>query len=98
MADLDDSAQGDAAEPDLPEVLTPQTLGKMWAASMGMSFAVPADVDALSVTASWGAYTRRKTEDDTGSKRAGLGTATDFVLQGGASRRRVVAPDPVDCA
>ena len=100
VADLDDSAQGDAAEPDLPEVLTPQTLGKMWAASMGMSFAVPADVDALSVTASWGAYTRRKTEDDTGSKRAvwarqPISYSKEVRLDGGSSHRiPLTAPDP----
>ena len=39
------AAQGDAAEGELPEVLTPQSLGKLWASSMGLSFAVPADVD-----------------------------------------------------
>ncbi len=32
---------------ELPEVVTPQNLGRIWASSMGLSFAVPGDVDAL---------------------------------------------------
>ncbi|HZM84909.1 MAG TPA: hypothetical protein VFC19_55005, partial [Candidatus Limnocylindrales bacterium] len=69
VADLEDTVQGDAGEADLPEVLTPQSLGKMWASSMGLSFAVPADVDVLSVTAGWGRYGRRESQDEAGRKR-----------------------------
>ena len=54
--DVDETVQGDGGDGEPPEVLTPQMLGKMWASSMGLSFAVPADVDALTVTAAWGQY------------------------------------------
>ncbi|HZO66586.1 MAG TPA: DISARM system helicase DrmA [Kribbellaceae bacterium] len=69
VPDLEDAVQGDATEADLPEVLTPQSLGRMWASSMGLSFAVPADVDALSVTAHWGRYSKRESQDDAAKKR-----------------------------
>lgn len=69
VPDLATAVQGDTTEPDLPEVLTPQTLGKMWASSMGLSFAVPQDVDVLLVTAAWGRYAKQETEDEQGGKR-----------------------------
>jgi hypothetical protein len=68
--DVDASVQGDTTEADLPEVVTPQILGRMWASSMGLSFAVPADVDVLVVTAEWGRYDKRQTQDDEGHKRS----------------------------
>jgi len=70
VTDLDTGVGGDATEAELPEVLTPQSLGKMWASSMGLMFAVPSDVDALAVTARWGRYDRRETEDADGRKRS----------------------------
>ncbi|MBN1172702.1 MAG: hypothetical protein JXA67_11060, partial [Micromonosporaceae bacterium] len=63
------TAQGDAGA-ELPEVLTPQSLGKLWASSMGLSFAVPADTGRLAVTATWGAYRKQETEDDNGKVRS----------------------------
>jgi hypothetical protein len=66
---VDAEVQGDATETDLPEVLTPQGLGKLWASSMGMSFVVPREVTALAVTATWGSYRRRETQDGDGAKR-----------------------------
>ncbi|MGH3719391.1 MAG: DISARM system helicase DrmA [Pseudonocardiaceae bacterium] len=60
--------RGDEAG-ELPEVLTPQNLGRLWASSMGLSFCVGADTDVLSVTASWGQYSKQETEDDEGRKR-----------------------------
>lgn len=69
VPDLATAVQGDTTEPDLPEVLTPQTLGKMWASSMGLSFAVPQDLDVLLVTAAWGRYAKQETEDEQGGKR-----------------------------
>ncbi|MGI5243258.1 DISARM system helicase DrmA [Dactylosporangium sp. CA-139066] len=63
------SAQGDGSEGELPEVLTPQSLGKLWASSMGMMFAVPDDVDALHVAGQWGKYDKREAEED-GKKRS----------------------------
>lgn len=62
-------AAGDASETDLPEVLTPQSLGKLWASSMGLSFAVPSDVDVVVVTATWGHYGRQEVEIDNGRRR-----------------------------
>ncbi|WP_433497299.1 DISARM system helicase DrmA [Sphaerimonospora sp. CA-214678] len=64
-------AEGDGFEGELPDVLTPQNLGRLWASSMGLSFAVPADVDALAVTASWGEYGKAETqvEDAKGNPR-----------------------------
>ncbi len=67
--DVDSAVQGDGSEAELPEVVTPQNLGKMWASSMGLSFAVAGDTDALSVVAEWGRYALRETEDDRGLKR-----------------------------
>ncbi|KAB1928598.1 helicase [Micromonospora noduli] len=69
VADVDAAVQGDGAEAELPEVVTPQNLGKMWASSMGLSFAVPSDVDVLTVTADWGRYDQRESEDEKGKKR-----------------------------
>jgi hypothetical protein len=70
VPDVDATVQGDATEADLPEVVTPQSLGKMWASSMGLSFAVPDDVDVLSVTAEWGRYGKHESEDEEGRKRS----------------------------
>jgi hypothetical protein len=52
-------------------VLTPQNLGRLWASSMGMSFAVSADLDTLAVTARWGEYARVEiqVEDAEGRQR-----------------------------
>ncbi|HEX6497679.1 MAG TPA: DISARM system helicase DrmA, partial [Micromonosporaceae bacterium] len=69
VADLDATVEGDPAEAELPEVITPQSLGKMWASSMGLSFAVPAEVDVLSVSAAWGRYHKHESTDDDGRKR-----------------------------
>jgi hypothetical protein len=49
---------------DLPEVLSPQSLGKLWASSMGLSFCVGPDTDAVLVTAEWGHYAKREVEID----------------------------------
>lgn len=72
LADTDPSAQGDARGEDageLPEVVTPQALGRLWASSMGLSFRVAADTDVIAATASWGEYTPQKTKDEEGRKR-----------------------------
>ncbi|WP_432077080.1 DISARM system helicase DrmA [Streptomyces wuyuanensis] len=51
------SDDGQAAEGgELPERLTPQAAGRIWASSMGLSFVVPASIGTLSVTARWGRY------------------------------------------
>ncbi|MCK9925864.1 DISARM system helicase DrmA [Frankia sp. Mgl5] len=73
VADTETAVQG-GADTDLPEILTPQNRGRIWASSMGLSFAVPAGpdgaaVDVVAVTAAWGQYVKRETEDDEGHKR-----------------------------
>lgn len=68
MPDTEAGVGGDAAEGGLPEVASPQTLGKIWASSMGLSFCVPGDVDAVVVRAAWGRYDRREEEDEEGKK------------------------------
>nr|WP_245918711.1 DISARM system helicase DrmA [Actinomadura mexicana] len=68
MPDPEAGTGGDAAEGQLPEVLSPQTLGKIWASSMGLSFCVPGDVDAVVVKAEWGHYEQREQEDEEGKK------------------------------
>lgn len=70
--DTDTSAEGDASGEggaELPEILTPQNLGRIWASSMGVRFAVPEDAVVVHVTASWGQYVRRAIEDEDGKKR-----------------------------
>ena len=69
VADTETAVQGDGSEGELPEVVTPQNLGKMWASSMGLSFAVPGDIDVLSVSAEWGRYDLHESEDDKGKKK-----------------------------
>ncbi|MGI5420342.1 DISARM system helicase DrmA [Actinomadura luteofluorescens] len=68
MPDPEAGTGGDAAEGQLPEVLSPQALGKIWASSMGLSFCVPGDVDAVVVRAAWGRYELREEEDEEGKK------------------------------
>ena len=70
VQDVETGVQGDTTDADLPEVVTPQNLGRMWASSMGMSFAVPADVDALSAKITWGRYEKRESGDEEGRKRS----------------------------
>ncbi|WP_347813566.1 DISARM system helicase DrmA [Actinomadura sp. 6K520] len=68
MPDTEAGVAGDATEGTMPEVVSPQTLGKIWASSMGLSFCVPADVDAVVVTASWGSYDQHEQEGEDGKK------------------------------
>ncbi|WP_462188403.1 MULTISPECIES: hypothetical protein [unclassified Frankia] len=75
VADTETAVQGDA-DADPPEIATPQNRGRIWASSMGLSFAGLAgtagtdSVDVLAVTAAWGHYTKREVEDDEGRKRS----------------------------
>lgn len=68
LPDTESGVQG-GGEAALPEVVTSQNLGRIWASSMGLSFAVAADVDVLLVTVTWGRYGRQETEDVEGKKR-----------------------------
>ncbi len=69
VPDPEDGVRGDG-EAELPEVLTPQSLGRIWASSMGLSFAVPRDVDVLAVTIAWGQYTKQEFPEDGRKRRA----------------------------
>ncbi len=62
MADTEVGVEGDG-DAELPEVVTPQALGRLWASSMGLSCSVAADVDALHVTVTWGRYRREQVVD-----------------------------------
>ncbi|WP_017555569.1 DISARM system helicase DrmA [Nocardiopsis baichengensis] len=62
------SAKGEEGG-ELPDVVTTQNLGHIWASSMGLAFTVADDTDALSVTASWGEYSRRTITDEDGKSR-----------------------------
>ncbi|MFI5802205.1 DISARM system helicase DrmA [Streptomyces sp. NPDC051561] len=68
QADGDLGGEGDGTEHDMPEKLTTQNAGRMWASSMGMMFAVPEDdsTGAVSVRIRWGRYHRTQvlTEDE----------------------------------
>jgi hypothetical protein len=47
--DADVSAGGDGADPELPDLLTMQNAGRMWASSMGLSCVTDADTGILTV-------------------------------------------------
>ncbi|GAA0338593.1 DISARM system helicase DrmA [Actinoallomurus spadix] len=68
VPDTETGVAGDGSEAELPEVTSPQALGRIWASSMGLSFCVPADVDVLSVTAEWGRYAETEEETEEGKK------------------------------
>ena len=60
----------DTDDADLPDRLSAQSLGQMWASSMGLTFAVPENVDTVVATVEWGAYTTQEsTDDDDGRNR-----------------------------
>ena len=64
-----ESGAHDAGEAELPEILTPQAAGRMWASSMGLSFTVDRDTLSLTVDVSWGDYVREE-ELDPDTERA----------------------------
>jgi hypothetical protein len=71
-SDTESSVQGDTKGEgggELPEVVTSQNIGRLWASSMGLSFRVGADTDVVAVAAEWGNYSRQETEDDEGKQR-----------------------------
>ncbi|MQA77390.1 MAG: helicase [Streptosporangiales bacterium] len=59
---------GDGADAELPEV-TPASLGRLWASSMGLSCTVPTEITRLRVTAEWGRYAHEQVEDEQGVAR-----------------------------
>jgi hypothetical protein len=66
-ADTDIAAGGDGADPELPDLLTMQNAGHMWASSMGLSCVVDAETDILTVTVTWGQYAKSEVLDDEGN-------------------------------
>ncbi|HEY9476175.1 MAG TPA: hypothetical protein VIS06_20280, partial [Mycobacteriales bacterium] len=64
LPDTETAVGGDTTDGDLPEVTTPQNLGRIWASSMGLSFTVPDTVHAVSVTVGWGNYQERKPDPE----------------------------------
>ncbi|GAA1190106.1 DISARM system helicase DrmA [Prauserella alba] len=72
MSGADTEVQGDGGEEgagELPEVITPQNLGRIWASSMGLSCCVGQGIDTVVVTAEWGEYDKRDSTDEDGNKR-----------------------------
>lgn len=69
VPDTEAGVQGDG-EAELPEIVTPQNLGRIWASSMGLSCTVRDDIDALHVVVNWGRYGKQETEDADGKKRS----------------------------
>ena len=67
--DTEISAGGDGADGELPELLTMQNAGRMWASSMGLSCVVASGVDTLTVTTAWGRYGKAEVLDDAGNPR-----------------------------
>ena len=65
--DTDIAAGGDGADPELPDLLTMQNAGRMWASSIGLSCVVDAETDILTVTVTWGQYAKSEVLDDEGN-------------------------------
>ncbi|MFI0978905.1 DISARM system helicase DrmA [Streptomyces sp. NPDC021093] len=72
QADEDADGEGDGSDQNLPEKLTTQNAGRMWASSMGLMFAVPADgsVSAVAVRVRWGRYGKTEFLTDEGTTRS----------------------------
>jgi len=67
--DTDIAAGGDGADGELPDLLTMQNAGRMWASSMGLSCVVASGIDTLTVTAAWGRYGKAEVLDEAGNPR-----------------------------
>lgn len=86
---------------DEPELAEAARSGSMAAAALGLSFRVPADVDKLAVTASWGRYAPTKSEVHTTEqgrprsvwKRSPAGGAVEIDLTEGEHEPIPVDPD-----
>jgi hypothetical protein len=65
--DAENAAGGDGADPELPDLLTMQNAGRMWASSMGLSCMVDAGTGILTVTVTWGQYAKAEVLDDAGN-------------------------------
>src|SRR5664279_4244551 len=68
QADTETGGDSDG-DPELPDVLSPQALGRIWASSMGLSFTIDPSVTGVAGEASWGSYLRRESADEDGKTR-----------------------------
>lgn len=68
--DADIAAAGDGQDPELPDKLTIQDAGRMWASSMGLSCQVAEGVTELKVIAQWGRYRKADVLDDAGNRKS----------------------------
>jgi len=98
--DADNAAGGDGSDPELPDLLTMQNAGHMWASSMGLSCMVQPGADILTVTISWGQYAKSEVLDDAGNphrqwSREPVQRVIHVRLEQGASQRiPLTMPDP----
>lgn len=68
--DADIATEGDGQDPELPDKLTIQDAGRMWASSMGLSCHVAEGVTTLNVTTEWGRYRKADVLDDAGNRKS----------------------------
>ena len=98
--DADNAAGGDGSDPELPDLLTMQNAGHMWASSMGLSCVVQPGTDILTVTISWGQYAKSEVLDDAGNphrqwSREPVQRVIPVRREPGASQRiPLTMPDP----
>lgn len=95
--DTDSGVYGDG-EAELPEVFTPQNLGRMWASSMGTSFQVALDTDVVAVDIEWGQYGSEQITTEDGKKatvwrRTPWSTTLEVRLDGEQNQRIGLRPD-----
>jgi Helicase conserved C-terminal domain len=69
VPDAELAGDTDPSDAELPELLTMQNAGRMWASSMGLSCTVAGNVNVLSVTVTWGQYGKSQILDDQGKTR-----------------------------
>ncbi len=67
--DTEIAAGGDGADGELPDLLTMQNAGRMWASSMGLSCVVASGIDTLTVIVAWGRYGKADVLDEGGNPR-----------------------------
>ena len=96
--DTEISAGGDGADGELPDLLTMQNAGRMWASSMGLSCVVASGVDTLTVTAAWGRYGKAEVLDDAGNPRRSWSRERCAVREACAVQRRPLPAHPADHA
>jgi hypothetical protein len=70
MVDTEVGTDGDGEDGELRETFSVQNAGRMWASSMGLSFAVPNDTVVLRVTIGWGHYGKVMRDAGEGTAKA----------------------------